>query len=73
VHLDAEGLLVTAVDAASDAAGKVRVGDVLEEIAWTRMESLTQARETAEAARASGPVLVTLNRQGQYLLQTLRG
>jgi len=73
VHPDAEGLLVTAVDAASDAAGKVRVGDVLEEIAWTRVESLTQARETAEAARASGPVLVTLNRQGQYLLQTLRG
>lgn len=73
VHPDAEGLVVTAVDAASDAAGKVRVGDVLEEIAWTRVESLTQARETAEAARASGPVLVTLNRQGQYLLQTLRG
>jgi serine protease Do len=73
VHPDAQGLMVTAVDAASDAAGKVRVGDVLEEIAWTRLESLEQAREVAETARASGPVLVTLNRQGQYLLQTLRG
>jgi serine protease Do len=73
LHPDAEGLVVTAVDASSDAAGKVRVGDVLEEIAWTRVESLDQAREVADAARASGPVLVTLNRQGQYLLQTLRG
>lgn len=73
VHPDAEGLVVTAVDAASDAAGKVRVGDVLEEIAWTRVENLAQARELADTARASGPVLVTLNRQGQYLLQTLRG
>lgn len=73
VHPDAEGLVVTAVDASSDAAGKVRVGDVLEEIAWTRVESLDQARELADTARAAGPVLVTLNRQGQYLLQTLRG
>lgn len=73
LHPDAEGLVVTAVDASSDAAGKVRVGDVLEEIAWTRVESLDQARDVADAARASGPVLVTLNRQGQYLLQTLRG
>jgi serine protease Do len=73
LHPDAEGLVVTAVDASSDAAGKVRVGDVLEEIAWMRVESLDQAREVADAARASGPVLVTLNRQGQYLLQTLRG
>jgi len=73
VHPDAEGLVVTAVEATSDAAGKVRVGDVLEEIAWTRVESLAQARELADTARASGPVLVTLNRQGQYLLQTLRG
>jgi serine protease Do len=73
LHPDAEGLVVTAVDASSDAAGKVRVGDVLEEIAWTRVESLDQARELADTARAAGPVLVTLNRQGQYLLQTLRG
>ncbi len=73
LHPDADGLVVTAVDASSDAAGKVRVGDVLEEIAWTRVESLDQARELADTARAAGPVLVTLNRQGQYLLQTMRG
>lgn len=74
VHPDAEGLVVTEVDAASDAAGKVRVGDVVEEIAWTAVEGLDQARSLAETAGADGaPVLFSLNRQGQYVLQTLRG
>jgi len=70
----AEGLVVTAVDPNSDAAGKVRPGDVVEEIAWTDVESLEQARELAVQAGADGaPVLFSLNRQGQYVLQTLRG
>lgn len=74
VHPDAEGLVVTEVDETSDAAGKVRVGDVVEEIAWTAVEGLDQARALAEAAGADGaPVLFSLNRQGQYVLQTLRG
>jgi serine protease Do len=74
VHPDAEGLVVTEVDPASDAAGKVRAGDVVEEIAWTAVESLDQARALAEAAGEDGaPVLFSLNRQGQYVLQTLRG
>ena len=74
IHPDAEGLVVTEVDAASDAAGKVRAGDVVEEIAWTAVESLDQARALAESAGEDGtPVLFSLNRQGQYVLQTLRG
>ncbi len=74
IHPDAVGLVVTEVDAASDAAGKVRVGDVVEEIAWTAVEGLDQARSLAETAGADGaPVLFSLNRQGQYVLQTLRG
>ena len=73
VHPDAQGLVVTDVDPASDAAGKVRVGDVVEEIAWTGVEDLDQARALAESAGEDGaPVLFSLNRQGQYVLQTLR-
>ncbi len=73
VHPDAEGLIVTEVDPDSDAAGKVRVGDVVEEIAWTTVENLDQARALAEGASEDGsPVLFSLNRQGQYVLQTLR-
>lgn len=73
VHPDAEGLIVTQIDPDSDAAGKVRVGDVVEEIAWTAVEDLVQARALVEAAgEDGGPVLFSLNRQGQYVLQTLR-
>jgi serine protease Do len=73
VHPDADGLIVTAVDPDSDASGKVRVGDVVEEIAWTAVEDMAQARALAEAAgEDGGPVLFSLNRQGQYVLQTLR-
>ena len=73
VHPDAEGLVVTAVDAGSDAAGKVRVGDVVEQIAWTPVETLEDARSAADQAiEASRPVVVTLNRSGQFLQQALR-
>lgn len=74
VHPDAQGLLVTAVDPASDAAGKVREGDVVEEIAWTPVESVSAAREMAtSAAGTSGePVLFTINRRGQFIFQTIR-
>ena len=73
IPTDASGLVVTEVDPNSDAAGKVRPGDVVEEIAWTRVEGLAQARELAARAGADGaPVLFSLNRQGQYVLETLR-
>lgn len=73
IPTDASGLVVTEIDPNSDAAGKVRPGDVVEEIAWTRVEGLEQARELVARAGAEGaPVLFSLNRQGQYVLETLR-
>ncbi|WP_440959300.1 trypsin-like peptidase domain-containing protein [Oceanicaulis sp. LC35] len=73
IPTDATGLVVTEIDPNSDAAGKVRPGDVVEEIAWTRVEGLEQARELVGRAGADGaPVLFSLNRQGQYVLETLR-
>jgi serine protease Do len=72
IHPDAEGLVVVEIDPASDAAGKVRPGDVVEEIAWTRVETLQAARDLVEQAGGS-PILFSLNRQGQYVLETLRG
>ena len=73
IPTDANGLVVTEIDPNSDAAGKVRPGDVVEEIAWSRVESLQQARELVAQAGADGaPVLFSLNRQGQYVLETLR-
>jgi len=74
VHPDASGLVVTAVDPRSDAAGKVRVGDVVEEIAWTKVETLEEARQVAETAAGdeAAAVLFTLNRDGQFVLEPLR-
>ena len=73
VHPDAEGLVVTAVDPDSDAAGKVRAGDVVEQIAWTSISSLEEARAAVTRADdGDRPILLTLNRAGQFLQQALR-
>jgi serine protease Do len=74
LHPDARGLVVTAVEAGSDAAGKVRVGDVVEEIAWTAVANVDEARQIARTAagETGRPVLFSLNRQGQFVLQSLR-
>ncbi|WP_439634485.1 Do family serine endopeptidase [Glycocaulis sp.] len=74
LHPDARGLVVTAVEPGSDAAGKVRVGDVVEEIAWTQVSTVDEARQIARAAAGESgrPVLFSLNRQGQFILQSLR-
>lgn len=74
LHPDARGLVVTAVETGSDAAGKVRVGDVVEEIAWTVVSNVDEARQIARSAAgdAGRPVLFSLNRQGQFILQSLR-
>ncbi|MEE2566964.1 Do family serine endopeptidase [Hyphobacterium marinum] len=70
VHADAAGVLVTAVDPTSDAAGKVRAGDVIEEVAFTRVETIADVRRLVGEANGE-PVLFTLNRGGQFVLQTL--
>ncbi|WP_291843339.1 Do family serine endopeptidase [Maricaulis sp.] len=71
VHPDAEGVLVTEVDAASDAAGKVRPGDVIEEVEFTRVDSVEAIREII-AGHGGGPVRFQINRGGQYVLQSIR-
>ncbi len=71
VHPDASGILVTAVDPTSDAAGKVRAGDVIEEISWTVVETIADVRRLVGDADGD-EVLFTLNRNGQFVLQTLQ-
>lgn len=72
VHPDASGVLVTAVDPESDAAGKVRPGDVIEEVAWSPVASITEVRNVVDAASGSGEILLVLNRNGQFVLQSVR-
>jgi serine protease Do len=72
---DAKGVLVTYIQPGSDAVGKVRVGDVIEEIAWEPATSPQDAADLAEAAaeNAGGkPILVIVNRGGQILVKSVR-
>ncbi|MHA6287116.1 Do family serine endopeptidase [Maricaulis sp. CAU 1757] len=71
VHPDAQGVLVTDVDERSDAAGKVRAGDVIEEVEFTRVSSIADIREIVEA-HEGGPLRIQINRGGQYVLQSIR-
>lgn len=70
VHPDAQGVLVTEVDPLSDAAGKVRPGDVIEEVEFTRVGTIAEIRAITD--EASGPLRFQLNRGGQYVLQSIR-
>ncbi len=71
---EAEGVVVTFVQSGTDAAGKVlRVGDVIEEIAWERVTSPIAAAEAAEAAAEAGkPILLLINRNGQLVFESVR-
>jgi len=71
VHPDAEGVLVTGVDELSDASGKVRPGDVIEEIEFSRVGSIEDIRAIVDAS-SGGPLRFQLNRGGQYVLQPIR-
>ncbi len=71
VHPDAEGVLIIAVDPLSDAAAKARPGDVIEEIAYTRMSSVAEVVEFLTGFE-NDVALFQLNRNGQYVFQSIR-
>ncbi|MGK0266959.1 MAG: serine protease Do [Maricaulis sp.] len=71
VHPDATGVLVTEVEANSDASGKVRPGDVIEEVEFTRVTTIEEIRRIV-AGMPDGPVRFQFNRGGQYVLQSIR-
>lgn len=70
VHPDAEGVLVTEVDPTSDAAGKVRPGDVIEQVEFVTVETIADIRAITD--EADGPLRFQLNRSGQYVMQSIR-
>lgn len=72
VHPDAEGVLIVAVDPLSDAAGKARAGDVIEEIAYSRVESLAEAIAVLNGYEDGEVALFQLNRGGQFVFQSIR-
>jgi len=70
---DVRGVVVVAVDENSDAAGKVREGDVIEEIAWEPISNLAEAERRVEAAQAesAAQIQIVINRRGSLLVRSL--
>jgi serine protease Do len=72
VGLDARGLLVVAVDPASDAAGKLAPGDVIVEMQFEEVETVSEAQRVVQRAPASRPVLVYVNRGGDMTFRSVK-
>jgi serine protease Do len=69
---DVEGLVVLGVDIDGANEGVLRAGDVIEEIGFAPIDSITSARIAAErAARAGGGVVVRINRGGESSFRRL--
>jgi serine protease Do len=70
---DAHGLVVTAIDALSDARDKLRVRDVIVEMAFEEVDTIAQARAVAERAQLAGrPIIVEVDRAGRRTFRALR-
>ena len=68
-----EGVVVTAVDPGSDAAGKVRVGDVILEMGFETIDSMDVARAIGQRAEgANRPVIIRINRGGDITVRAVR-
>jgi len=73
IEPDVEGLVVMDVDPESDADGKVRVGDVIEAMAFAPMSSISAARAIAgRAAVDRRAIVVKLNRDGAITFRSVR-
>ncbi len=74
IRSSVRGLVVLATRDGSDAAQKIKPGDVIEQIAWKNVTTLDEAKQQAEAAmeKSERPVLVLVNRHGEVLRMALR-
>jgi serine protease Do len=72
---DVRGLVVVGIDAGSDAAKKVEIGDVIVEMGFEPVETIGQARAlAARAARAGArPMLLYINRGGNMTFRSVSG
>jgi len=74
IRSSVNGLVVLSVRVGSDAARKIQIGDVLEQIAWAEVNSLDEAKAQAQKIQAQSdrPVLVIVNRRGEVLRLAIR-
>jgi serine protease Do len=71
---DVKGLIVVGIDAGSDAAAKLELGDVIVEMAFEPVETIGQARALAARAERGGgrPLLLYILRDGEATFRSVR-
>jgi serine protease Do len=69
---EARGLVVMAVDGGSDASGKLQAGDVIVEMQFTEVETVSEAQRVVQQAPASRPVLIYVNRGGDMTFRSVK-
>ncbi len=74
IRSDISGLVVIDVAKGSDALSKIRVGDVIEEVGWQKVETVeaAEARIRDLQKTGKGPVALLINRHGELLPRALK-
>ncbi len=74
IRSSVKGLVVLSTRDSSDAATKIKVGDVIEQIAWKNVSSIKDAEKLAADAKKQSdrPVLIIVNRRGEVLRLAIR-
>lgn len=69
---DAKGVRVTGIARGSDAQGKLRIGDIIEEVELETVEGVEDFAQKVKAAHEDDiPVMILVNRGGNYIFYSL--
>ncbi len=67
------GLVVLGIDPRADASEKLKVGDIIVEMSFEAVETLSQARAIAQRAeRDRKPILIYVSREGEMTFRSVR-
>lgn len=69
-----KGVIVTRVSSSSDASGKLRVGDVIEQVEYEDVTTVESFKTKVERAEEKGlPIILLINRGGYPVIYSVRG
>ncbi|MEE9347340.1 MAG: Do family serine endopeptidase [Robiginitomaculum sp.] len=72
IHGEANGLRIDNIDSKSDASGKLRIGDVIEEVEFEPVANVAEFKAAVDAAKDSGrPIMLLINRGGTSLFYAI--
>jgi serine protease Do len=72
IHGEANGVRVDNIDSKSDASGKLRIGDIIEEVEFEPVADVAEFKAAVEKAQDNGrPVMLLINRGGAPLFYSI--